>query len=92
MLPITARYADVWHAFGGVEQLAPKSQLLNDLAEAAGRDPSAIRRAASLSLEDDPDSITRTVDAWRAAGFDYLVCGWPSGGRAQVEEFARRNL
>jgi hypothetical protein len=82
----------VWHAFGGVEQLAAKSQLLSDLADAAGRDPAAIRRAASLSLEGDSDTIARTVDAWSAAGFDYLVCGWPSGGRAQVEEFARRNL
>src|SRR4029453_12528644 len=56
MLPITARYADVWHAFGGVEELAAKSQLLSDLAEAAGRDPAAIQRAASLSLEGDPDT------------------------------------
>ena len=88
MMPITARYADVWHCFGGVEQLSAKSQRLSDLAEAAGRDPAEIRRAASLSLEDDPDAIARTVDAWSDAGFDYLVCGWPSGGRAQVEEFA----
>jgi hypothetical protein len=24
----------------------------------------------------------------RAVGIDYLVCGWPSEGRARVEEFA----
>jgi F420-dependent oxidoreductase-like protein len=90
MIPITARYADVWHCFGGVEQLSVKSQLLSDLAEASGRDPRAIRRAASMSLEDDPDTIARHVDAWTAAGFDYLVCGWPAGGRAQVETFASR--
>ena len=92
MMPITARYADVWHCFGGVEQLTVKSQLLSELAEAAGRDPAEIRRAASLSLEDDGDTIARHVDAWTAAGFDYLVCGWPSGGRAQVEGFAARHV
>ena len=92
MLPIAARYADMWHCFGPVEHLSPKSRLLSELAEAAGRDPATIGRAASLSLEDDADSIARHVDAWATAGFDYLVCGWPGGGRAPVEEFAERHL
>jgi hypothetical protein len=30
------------------------------------------------------------VEAWEAAGFDYLVCGWPTEGRDLVEQFARR--
>jgi len=92
MMPIAARYADVWHCFGGVEQLAPKSERLSALAEAAGRDPSTIMRAASLSLEDDADTIARTIDGWREAGFGYLVCGWPTGGRGPIEEFAQRHL
>ena len=54
--------------------------------------PGEITRASSLSLEDDLDDIARTVDAWEAAGFDYLVCGWPTGGRAQIEPFASRFL
>ncbi len=32
------------------------------------------------------------IEAWEAAGFDYLVCGWPSEGRGLVEKFARRIL
>ena len=64
MMPIAARYADVWHCFGPVEHLSGKSQRLSELAEAAGRDPATIRRAASLSLEDDPDTIARHIDAW----------------------------
>jgi hypothetical protein len=28
------------------------------------------------------------VDAFEAAGFEYLVCGWPGPGRSRVEEFA----
>ena len=92
MMPIAARYADVWHCFGGVRELAPKSERLSAMAEATGRDPSEIMRAASLSLEDDADTIARRVDQWRDAGFGYLVCGWPAGGRAAIEEFARRHL
>ena len=92
MMPIAARYADVWHCFGGVRELAPKSQRLSVMAEASGRDPEEITRAASLSLEDDADTIARRIDAWRDAGFGYLVCGWPSGGRAPIEAFAQRHL
>jgi alkanesulfonate monooxygenase SsuD/methylene tetrahydromethanopterin reductase-like flavin-dependent oxidoreductase (luciferase family) len=92
MLPIAARFADVWHCPGPMEQAARKAQLFSELAEAADRDPGAIRRAASLSLEDAGDEIDARVDAWRSAGFAYLVCGWPSGGRSVVEQFARRHL
>ena len=57
MMPIAARYADVWHCFGPPEYLADKSERISALAEAAGRDPSEIRRAASLSLEADLDGV-----------------------------------
>ncbi|MEX2268974.1 MAG: LLM class flavin-dependent oxidoreductase, partial [Acidimicrobiia bacterium] len=92
MMPITARYADVWHCFGPPEHLAPKSERLSAMAEAAGRDPSEILRAASLSLEDDWDTMQANVDAWRDAGFGYLVGGWPPQGAARVEKFAARFL
>ncbi|HEU5300926.1 MAG TPA: TIGR03560 family F420-dependent LLM class oxidoreductase [Acidimicrobiia bacterium] len=92
MMPIAARYADVWHCFGPAEHLGPKSQRLSEMAEAAGRDPDEIRRAASLSLEEDADTLARQIDEWAAAGFEYLVCGWPAGGRAQVEAFATAHL
>jgi F420-dependent oxidoreductase-like protein len=92
MMPIAARYADVWHCFGGPDELAAKSQRLDRMAEDAGRDPSQIRRAASLSLDDDDDAVARHIDAWRAAGFDTLLCGWPGAGRARIETFATRFL
>jgi F420-dependent oxidoreductase-like protein len=91
-MPIAARYADVWHCFGGTRELSEKSEKLSAMAEAAGRDPSEITRAASLSLEDDADTIDRRVAQWNDIGFGYLVCGWPAGGRAQIEEFASRHL
>lgn len=92
MMPIAARYADVWHAFGGPDALAEKSAKLDRMAETAGRDPSAIRRAASLSLDDDDDTVARMIDAWHTAGFDTLICGWPGEGRARIERFATRFL
>jgi len=92
MMPIAARYADVWHCFGPPEYLAKKSERLSALATTAGRDPGEIRRAASLSLEADLDGVARMIDAWEAAGFEYLVCGWPGEGRGLVEQFAKRIL
>ena len=72
--------------------LSEKSERITAHAEAAGRDPSTILRAASLSLENDLDTIARHVEKWTDAGFGYLVCGWPEGGREQVETFAERFL
>ncbi len=93
MMPIAARYADVWHCFGGVQELAPKSERLSAMAEASGRDPSEIMRGGvavtgGRRRRRSPGTSTQ----WRDAGFGYLVCGWPAGGRATVEEFAQRHL
>ena len=92
MMPIAARYADVWHCFGPPSVLTEKSERISAHAEAAGRDPAAIMRAASLSLENDLDTIARHIEKWTEAGFGYLVCGWPAGGKEQVEVFAERFL
>jgi F420-dependent oxidoreductase-like protein len=87
-LPIVARYADVWHAFGTPESLRTASERIDHLAEEAGRDPASITRAASLSLSEPLDEVRRTAEAWQEAGWGYLVCGWPGEGRERVEEFA----
>jgi len=87
-LPLAARYADVWHAFGSPSRLKDAFARLDRLAEEIGRDPASILRAGSLSL-DDVDAAQGKTAAWRDAGYGYLVCGWPNGGRAQVEAFAR---
>ena len=92
MMPIAARHADVWHCFGPPSVLSEKSARISAHAEAAGRDPSSILRAASLSLENEPDKIARHIEKWTEAGFGYLVCGWPAGGREQIETFALRFL
>jgi F420-dependent oxidoreductase-like protein len=87
-LPLAARFADVWHAFGSPGSLREAGDLLDRLAEEAGRDPGSIVRAGSLSL-DDLATARRHAAKWRDAGYGYLVCGWPEAGDAQVEAFAR---
>jgi F420-dependent oxidoreductase-like protein len=87
-LPLAARFADVWHAFGTPNSLGEASARLDRLAEEAGREPSSILRAGSLSL-DDLEVARRHASKWRDAGFGYLVCGWPGAGESQVEAFVR---
>ena len=90
-LPIVARHADVWHAWGTPNSLKEANERVDELATKAGREPSAIMRAGSLSL-DDLDTARKHAAKWVDAGYGYLVCGWPEAGRAQVEAFAREVL
>lgn len=90
MLPLVAKHADAWHAFAGVADFARKSQLIDTFAEQQGRDPAAILRAASLDLSQSWDSVRRNIDELRDAGAGYLICGWPSEGRAHLDEFVAR--
>jgi alkanesulfonate monooxygenase SsuD/methylene tetrahydromethanopterin reductase-like flavin-dependent oxidoreductase (luciferase family) len=85
---LVARYADVWHAFGTPNSLREASARIDQLAVEAGREPSDILRAGSLSL-DDLDTARKHAGKWDDAGYGYLVCGWPEAGDAQVEQFAR---
>jgi alkanesulfonate monooxygenase SsuD/methylene tetrahydromethanopterin reductase-like flavin-dependent oxidoreductase (luciferase family) len=89
-LPLTATFADAWHAFGSPSSLRDASARLDRLAEAAGRDPASITRAGSLSLDGTLDDVRRAAETWRDGGWSYLVCGWPTDGRGRVEEFASR--
>ena len=88
-LPLVARFADVWHSWGTPNTLKDLNERVDQLASEAGRDPSEIKRASSLSL-DDLDTSRKHAGKWREAGYDYLVCGWPDSGRAQIERFAQQ--
>ena len=87
MLPIVARQADAWHAFGSDQSMARKSRLLDELAEKAGRDPKAILRSASLSLSRPWDQVRRRAAQLREAGFGYVIAEWPSEGKGRLDEF-----
>lgn len=86
-LPLVARYADVWHAFGTPNSLQAANQRLDELTAEAGRNPSDIVRAGSLSL-DDLGTAGKHAAKWQEAGYGYLICGWPGAGDARVEAFA----
>ena len=85
-IPLVAKYADMWHT-DSLRNHRELSARVDDLARAAGRDPAAIGRAASLSLSEPWDEVRRNAAARRDLGFDYLVCSWPSEGRGRVQEF-----
>jgi alkanesulfonate monooxygenase SsuD/methylene tetrahydromethanopterin reductase-like flavin-dependent oxidoreductase (luciferase family) len=87
-LPLVAKFADAWHTWGSPSSLREANARVDELAVANGRDPSAIVRATSLSI-DDLDAARREATAWREADYGYLICGWPGAGATQVERFAR---
>jgi F420-dependent oxidoreductase-like protein len=90
MLPIVARQADAWHAFGSEQSMVRKSRLLDQLAEKAGRDPKAILRSASLSLSRPWDQVRRRAAQLRDAGFGYVIAEWPSEGKGRLDEFVEK--
>ncbi|HEX3630045.1 MAG TPA: TIGR03560 family F420-dependent LLM class oxidoreductase [Candidatus Dormibacteraeota bacterium] len=92
MLPIVARQADAWHAFGSEKTMGTKARLLDQLAEKAGRDPKSILRSASLSLSEPWDRVRRRANELRQAGFGYLVAEWPSEGKRRLDEFVEKVL
>jgi F420-dependent oxidoreductase-like protein len=90
MLPIVARQADAWHAFGSEDSMARKSRLLDQLADKAGRDPKAILRSASISLSRPWDQVRRRAAHLREAGFGCLIAEWPSEGKGRLDEFVAK--
>jgi F420-dependent oxidoreductase-like protein len=88
-LPVAARQADVWHAFGSPEELSQESALVDRLAEGAGRDPGDIARSTSLSISGSLDDVRRSAEEFRDAGFTYLVVNWPSEGQGRLDEFVQ---
>lgn len=89
-LPLAGRVADVWHSYGPPGELERKWAVVREHAERAGRDPGAITRATNLSLSEPWDQVRATAEAHRKAGTSYLICSWPSEGRARMDEFVEQ--
>jgi alkanesulfonate monooxygenase SsuD/methylene tetrahydromethanopterin reductase-like flavin-dependent oxidoreductase (luciferase family) len=103
-LRLIGRLADGWVPGSGVAQVARFAELnavIDEAAEAAGRDPAAIRRIVNLwgSITDGPrgdDPLTGPVDHWvrtlTAWALDLKLDSflfWPSdAGTADIERFA----
>ena len=90
-LPMAGRYADAWHGEAtGAQDLRSKLAIIDRAAEEAGRDPSSILRASSLSISEPWDEVKRSYEWMAAGGIGYLVVDWPGEGRGRVEEFVER--
>jgi F420-dependent oxidoreductase-like protein len=93
LLPIAGRLADVWHGWADTpEELAEMNAIVDRAAELAGRDPSEILRASSLSISEPWDDVRRTFEWLRDAGVSYLVVEWPSEGMGRLEDFVEHVL
>ena len=92
-LPIVGRYADAWHGWASnAEELAMMNSIIDREAEEAGRDPSSILRASSLSISEPWDQVKASYEWMAAGGIGYLVIDWPTEGRARLEEFLEKVL
>ena len=87
-LPMTGRYADVWHgSANNADELRSKMDIIDRSAQEAGRDPASILRASSLSISEPWDDVKRRFEWMAAGGIGYLIVDWPSEGRGRLEEF-----
>jgi F420-dependent oxidoreductase-like protein len=92
-LPIAGRWADVWHGWAGdAAELAEMNAIVDRAAEEAGRDPSAILRASSLSISEPWDEVRAAFDRMAGGRIGYLMIDWPSEGRGRLEEFLEQVL
>ena len=103
-LDIIGRLADGWVPGGGTSQIAAFPRLnarIDQAAEAAGRDPNAIRRILNISgtitdgprgegpLEGPVDQWVDTLAGWAIElGVDSFVLWPPDTGTGQIERFA----
>lgn len=69
-LRLAAEYADTWHAFGTPEDMATKSQILDEHCAAIGRDPREIERSSGINVH----SLER-ADDYVANGITHLIMG-----------------
>jgi F420-dependent oxidoreductase-like protein len=91
-IPVAARQADAWHAFGSLDVLRSKAGVLDEHARRAGRDPAEILRSTSLSLSEPWAEVRSTALRLADAGFTYLIASWPAEGRGRLDEFVDRLL
>jgi alkanesulfonate monooxygenase SsuD/methylene tetrahydromethanopterin reductase-like flavin-dependent oxidoreductase (luciferase family) len=63
-LPVVARYADMWNAFGSPAELADKDAILGRLCEQVGRDPETIERTVGckITIRGTQDEAERALD------------------------------
>jgi probable F420-dependent oxidoreductase len=69
-LRLVAEYAQLWNAFGPVDQFKHKNDVLNDWCAKVGREPKEIDRTVMIGNDE-----IENVDAYLAAGATHLILG-----------------
>src|SRR5690606_887946 len=67
-LKLTAKYADMWHGFGGPDVFKHKNEVLDGWCREIGRDPAEIERVGAVN----PNDLS-TLDAMVEAGARHLI-------------------
>jgi alkanesulfonate monooxygenase SsuD/methylene tetrahydromethanopterin reductase-like flavin-dependent oxidoreductase (luciferase family) len=67
-LPLVARYADLWNAYGSPEELARHDAVLRAACEVVGRDPADIERTVNVNVVIRPTrgEAERAWSGWAA--------------------------
>ncbi len=99
-MPVVARYADMWNAFGSPEELQQRDSLLRTLCLEVGRDPEAIERTVGCKITIRPtqaeaeqvlDGLLATNHQTRAdiADDDTFWTGTPERIASIMADYAR---
>jgi F420-dependent oxidoreductase-like protein len=79
-LPLVARYADMWNAYGTPDELATSDTILRAACEAAGRDQREIERTVNLNVVIRPSRA-----AAEAAWAGYVARHVPQPGEERLD-------
>jgi alkanesulfonate monooxygenase SsuD/methylene tetrahydromethanopterin reductase-like flavin-dependent oxidoreductase (luciferase family) len=92
-LPLVARYASLWNAYGTPEALAAKDALLRERCAEIGRDPAEIQRMVNhnVVIRDDVAAAERAWEAYVRTGVDAeereLIGGPPEAVAAALRRY-----
>jgi F420-dependent oxidoreductase-like protein len=92
-LPLVARHADIWNAYGTPEALAGKDAMLRERCAEIGRDPTTIERMVNhnVVIRDDRDAAERAWEEYVRTGVDAeereLVGGPPEAVAATLRPY-----
>lgn len=91
MLRIIGQFADQWdNNFRSNDEYQERAAKVNAAAEAAGRDPSEIRRSTTLPVDslNDPDALRQRMEDLRGLGITDFLVHVPNDITQEVRTFA----
>jgi F420-dependent oxidoreductase-like protein len=79
-LRVVAEHADVWNVIGPVDEIARKSEMLDQHCADVGRDPAEIKRSVQPRFDlTNPAAMVDMLHAYTAAGFTENIVYVPPG-------------